>query len=107
MDAMHYSVIAMYILVWNIEFLKPPHPAHHSTQITTFPLMPTKPSPHSSLIKAHKHCINNKSLLKKDDLCGCFYCLKIFNPNEITEWINDKSEITATCPHCGIDSVIG
>jgi hypothetical protein len=69
--------------------------------------MPTKPSPHSSLIKAHKYCINNESLLKKDDLCGCFYCLKIFNPNEITEWINDKSEKTAMCPHCGIDSVIG
>ena len=33
--------------------------------------------------------------------------MKIFTPQEITDWIEDKSGITALCPSCGIDSVIG
>ena len=36
-----------------------------------------------------------------------FFCLKIFNPKEITDWIEDKYDKTALCPYCGIDSVIG
>ena len=39
-------------------------------------------------------------------MCGCFYCRNIYNPNEIREWIQD-SELTAACPYCNIDSVIG
>lgn len=42
--------------------------------------------------------------------CGCFYCLKIFEPKEIEEYIEDDNELdrygTAICPYCGIDSVI-
>lgn len=57
-------------------------------------------------IEAHKFSINNKSDLEKDRKCGCFFCLRIFDPQEITEWIEDVSG-TAICPYCGIDSVIG
>jgi hypothetical protein len=62
-----------------------------------------------NIIKAHKYSSNNMASLKKDDLCGCFYCLKIFNPNEITEWTDEDEESykTALCPYCEIDSVIG
>lgn len=60
---------------------------------------------------AHKYSSNHKQELKKDKLCGCFYCLAIFSPNEIKEWIVEntlaiKSE-TAICPYCGLDAVIG
>ena len=58
------------------------------------------------IIKAHDFCTNNKESLANDRTCGCFYCLKIFNPKEITEWIED-SKGTAVCPYCGVDSVIG
>ena len=59
------------------------------------------------LKKIHKHCFCNKNELLKVNKCGCFYCLKIFNPNEIDEWIKDeKGEETAFCPYCHIDSVI-
>ena len=54
---------------------------------------------------AHKHSINNKPALKKDKLCGCFYCSKIFDPKEIKEWVPDRRG-TAICPYCGIDSII-
>ena len=55
----------------------------------------------------HKHSKNNKTELLKSNVCGCFYCGKIFNPNEIESWIKDKQDQTALCPHCQIDSVIG
>ena len=57
-------------------------------------------------IEAHKFSINNTRDLEKDRKCGCFFCLRIFDPQEITEWIEDVSG-TAICPYCGIDSVIG
>jgi hypothetical protein len=54
--------------------------------------------------------------LLASDLCGCFYCLEIFDPDEIMDWIEEgpgkTTDITdngqtALCPKCGIDSVIG
>lgn len=57
-------------------------------------------------INAHKHSSNHKELLLKDNKCGCFYCLAIFAPSEIEEWVEDALG-TAICPYCGIDSVIG
>ena len=57
-------------------------------------------------IRAHQYSSNHRRQLLYDHVCGCFYCLSIFNPNEIEEWVED-SEGTAICPYCGIDSVIG
>ncbi len=57
-------------------------------------------------IAAHRHSINHRPQLTGDKVCGCFYCLAIFDPAEIEEWIPDTCG-TAICPHCGIDSVIG
>jgi len=65
----------------------------------------------SRIIAAHKFSINNREKLQKDKKCGCFYCLKIFSPKEITEYLQydhipiDKDG-TALCPYCGIDSVL-
>ena len=44
-------------------------------------------------------------LKKKSDVV--FYCLKIFSPKEIKEWLGDEPELIAVCPYCGIDSIIG
>jgi len=57
-------------------------------------------------IAAHKFSSNHKSDLRKDGVCGCFYCLETFDPRAITDWVPDKSG-TAICPYCGIDSIIG
>jgi len=60
---------------------------------------------------AHHFSNNHKPELEKDNKCGCFYCLTIFAPSEIEEWIIADNPCdkrgTAICPHCGIDSVIG
>ncbi|MEH7178100.1 cytoplasmic protein [Neobacillus vireti] len=55
--------------------------------------------------EAHRFSSHNRKGLEKDSICGCFYCLKIYHPNEINEWWDNDD--TAVCPHCGIDSVIG
>ena len=41
------------------------------------------------IIKAHYFSSNHKKQLLKDKKCGCFYCLEIFNPNQIKEWVDD------------------
>lgn len=43
------------------------------------------------------------------DVCGCFYCLRMFPPSTITEWVDldaDGVGQTALCPRCGIDAVV-
>ncbi|WP_088071951.1 cytoplasmic protein [Gottfriedia luciferensis] len=59
----------------------------------------------SQFEKAHRFSSHHRNELKKDNLCGCFYCIKIYSPSEITEWCDNEK--TAICPYCGIDSVIG
>jgi hypothetical protein len=58
------------------------------------------------VIDAHEFSINNGEELMRENKCGCFYCLEIFDPKEIEEWADDAVG-TAICPFCGIDSVIG
>ncbi len=60
-------------------------------------------------IQAHKHSSHHRKEVVHSETCGCFYCLSIFQPNEIEEWIDERDGIgqTAMCPKCSIDSVIG
>ncbi len=56
-------------------------------------------------IAAHKHSFKNRDEVMRSDLCGCFYCLSTFRPDEIVNWTDDGQ--TAICPRCPVDSVIG
>lgn len=60
---------------------------------------------------AHRFSNNHMEALKKDKVCGCFYCLKIYSPSKIKRWIISDNACdehgTAICPYCDIDSVIG
>ena len=58
------------------------------------------------LLKIHKLSYNHKELLMKENIWGCFYCLSIFSPKFITDWIEDENDLTAICPYCCIDSII-
>ena len=62
-------------------------------------------------VVAHYYSNNHKEALQHDNKCGCFYCLTIFDPKEITEWLEYDNPCdrygTAICPYCGIDSIIG
>ena len=60
------------------------------------------------LIQAHKHSSHHYDEIMSSKLCGCFYCLAIFPPEQInTWWGRNKAKTYAVCPHCQIDSVIG
>lgn len=64
---------------------------------------------------AHRHSIHNQTEIELSELCGCFYCLRIFHKNEIREWTDWASHskphpthnLTAICPFCFVDSLIG
>jgi hypothetical protein len=60
---------------------------------------------HEDLDRAHKHSIQHRAELEASAVCGCFYCLSIFPPVDISEWTDDGQ--TAICPNCPVDSVIG
>lgn len=55
-------------------------------------------------VYAHELCNGNRQKLALARACGCFYCLRIFDPKEII-WVSDEDS-TAMCPYCGIDAVI-
>ena len=57
----------------------------------------------------HEHSIRHRDEILASDICGCFYCLAVFPPSEITRWVDTEDGVgqTALCPKCGIDSVIG
>ena len=56
------------------------------------------------LVYTHQLCESNREILMSAQVCGCFYCMRIFDPKEIV-W-EDETDHTAMCPYCGIDSVL-
>ena len=52
------------------------------------------------------HSINHREEILGSKVCGCFYCKKIFKPQDIIVWIKDRDG-AALCPFCSIDAVIG
>lgn len=62
------------------------------------------------LYLAHRHSSKNREEVLASKECGCFYCLRIFTPDKIEDWIDSNKEgiaQTALCPFCGVDSVLG
>lgn len=55
--------------------------------------------------EAAKYSINNREQLLKSKIAGCYNCCEIFDVSEITDWTDGG--ITAFCPKCSIDSVLG
>ena len=58
----------------------------------------------TELVNAHSHSSHNLEEVQKSSDCGCFSCLKIFSPAEVTEWLADG---TVVCPFCAVDSILG
>lgn len=54
---------------------------------------------------AHQFSSLHRRQVEASAVCGCFFCLSMFAPSEITDWVDDDQ--TALCPRCNIDSVIG
>ena len=60
----------------------------------------------------HRYCIRHRDQIERSATCGCFYCLAMFPPAEILDWVDGPLDagldagVTALCPRCGIDSVL-
>ena len=52
----------------------------------------------------HSRATYNRVDLEEATICGCFYCLEVYDPKLIVSW-TDAGE-TAICPYCSIDAVL-
>jgi hypothetical protein len=69
------------------------------------------------LVAAHSHSLSNQAEIEASKNCGCFFCMEIFPAEEISAWttlqvptaeeLEAGGALTAICPHCGSESVIG
>jgi Zn finger protein HypA/HybF involved in hydrogenase expression len=59
----------------------------------------------ADLETAHRRSLYQRAEIERSEVCGCFYCRRTLQPDEIVQWTD--GETTAWCPHCGIDSVLG
>lgn len=67
----------------------------------------------SSLEAIHHYCTANRPLLEQSSSAGCLCCGATFAPDEILEWVPEVDPATqqavgetASCPRCGVDSVL-
>jgi len=56
------------------------------------------------MINVIKLAMRNRIPLQNAKNAGCFHCLAVFLPQEVTEY-TDQGE-TALCPKCGTDAVL-
>lgn len=63
----------------------------------------------TALQSAHKRSSNQRDEVLTSEQCGCFQCCQNFRPDEIEDWTDEVAgtAMTALCPRCGVDSVIG
>ena len=70
------------------------------------------------------HSFQNRAEVERSESCACFYCYARFAPSDIRLWTDSEDPndddsgalrddtstfrgVTATCPRCQVDSVIG
>src|SRR5688500_6759925 len=81
-------------------------------------------TPRITLAPALTHSVGNRAEVERSESCACFHCYARFAPSEIRLWsdsndpddedpggVRDDSSpfrgLTATCPRCEVDNVIG
>lgn len=58
-----------------------------------------------TLRDAHRHTLHNRLEIEASQLCGCCACMTIYPAADIVVWADGG--VTAICPLCGTDAVIG
>jgi hypothetical protein len=59
------------------------------------------------IIELHSHAENNEIEILKSKTCSCFFCRQTYSARLVNDWISDERGVTAICPECGMDAVIG
>ena len=50
---------------------------------------------------------NNELHIFRSKQCGCLHCGTTFPSVEVSQWSKNGSEVSALCPNCGDDTVVG
>lgn len=58
-----------------------------------------------ALCEAHRHTANNREEIERSQFCYCICCQTYCKPSEIDDYVDGG--ITAICPNCDCDAVIG
>lgn len=53
-----------------------------------------------------EHSRENQPDVVISEQCGCYYCIKLFGSEEITEFVQGKVFSTAVCPYCGRQTIL-
>lgn len=56
-------------------------------------------------IRARRHSARHHEEVLASAVCGCFHCVTTFPPSAVERWTDHA--LTALCPRCGVDAVIG
>ena len=59
------------------------------------------------LIQLHSHATNNEIEILKSKTCSCFFCRQSYSARLVNDWVSDERGVSAICPECGMDAVIG
>lgn len=59
------------------------------------------------LIALHSHATNNEIEILKSTTCSCFFCRQTYSARLVNDWVSDERGVSAICPECGMDAVIG
>ena len=59
------------------------------------------------LLRYKKHAEDNEIEIVQSKKCGCYFCRQVYDARNVQEWIDDERGVTALCPECGMDAVIG
>jgi TPR repeat protein len=59
------------------------------------------------LAEIRQHAVNNDIEILKSVNCSCFFCRQTYSARKVSDWITDERGVTAICPECGMDAVVG
>jgi TPR repeat protein len=59
------------------------------------------------LVTLHNKATDNDISILHSNTCSCFFCRQTYSARKVNDWITDNNGVTAICPECGMDAVIG
>ncbi len=54
-----------------------------------------------------KHTKDNEIDILRSKKCSCLFCRQSYDARKVSEWNNEEKRISAICPECGMDTVVG
>ncbi len=59
------------------------------------------------LLDIQKHTHDNEVEILRSKTCSCLFCRQTYDARLVNDWANDERGMSAICPECGMDAVVG